>query len=206
MSSPFDSPFRAVVNHLLHNALWARERLRPYAGTSAVEFCVGDMLKLRFGLDDEGYLASPPDEPSRQVALSLPLSTVVRNVLDRSELARDGMSIQGDAEFAEVIGFVFQNLSWDIEEDLSRIFGDQGGQRIANTVQAIGNAHRSMFNRFQTGVAEFLTEEKPLLVHRARATTQQSAARTLRDDAARLEKRIQRLESQLRELERSRKA
>ena len=202
MSSPFDSPFRAVVNHLLHNAPWARQRLRPFAGASTVEFRVGDMLKLSFGLDDEGYLASPPDEPSRQVALSLPLSTVARNVLDRSQLARDGMSIQGDTEFAEAIGFVFQNLSWDAEEDLSRVFGDQGGHRLANTVRAIGNAHRSMFNRFQTGIAEFLTEEKPLLVHRTRATTQQSTARTLRDDAARLEKRIQRLENRLREFDR----
>ena len=203
MNSPFDSPFRAVINHLLHNAPWARRRLSPFAGSSLVACRVGDMFHLSFGLDDAGYLAAPPTEPARQVLLSLPLTTVARNVLDRSEFTRDGLSVQGDAEFAEVIGFVFQNLSWDAEEDLARIFGDQGGHRIANTFRAIGAVHRSIFHRFQTGITEFLTEENPLLVPRSRAASQQAIARALRDDASRLEKRIQRLEKQLHDLPRN---
>ena len=38
--------------------------------------------------------------------------------------------MQGDAEFAQEVSFLARNLTWDVEEDLSRVVGDIAAHRI----------------------------------------------------------------------------
>jgi hypothetical protein len=43
---------------------------------------------------------------------------------DRSASLFSAATISGSADLAETLGFVFRNLRWDIEHDLSRVLGD----------------------------------------------------------------------------------
>ncbi len=105
--------------------------------------------------------------------------------------------LQGNAEFADALGFVFRNLRWDAEEDLSRLVGDVAAHRLSGTVRAIGEAQRRMVEGAAGNLAEYFTEERPILVSRAATSGFEDELRALRDAVARTEKRIDRLASRL---------
>src|SRR2546430_11141006 len=88
---------------------------------------------------------------------------------------------------------LFRSLIWDFEEDLSRVFGGVVAHRLASGGKAVAAWQRDATLRLAESLAEYWTEEQPLL---ARPTDVESFCRnvdTLRDDVARLEKRIERL-------------
>jgi ubiquinone biosynthesis protein UbiJ len=42
------------------------------------------------------------------------------------------MEISGDAEFATQVGWLAENLRWDIEDDLARVIGDVPARQLAS--------------------------------------------------------------------------
>ena len=86
--------------------------------------------------------------------------------------------------------YLFRHLSWDFEEDLSGVFGDIVAHRLASAGKAFVAWQRDAALRLAESLAEYWTEEQPLL---ARPTDVESFCRdvdALRDDVARLEKRV----------------
>ncbi len=51
----------------------------------------------------------------------------------REESAWREIEVGGDTDFAAAINHIARNLRWDVEEDLSRIFGDIAAHRMAET-------------------------------------------------------------------------
>ena len=102
--------------------------------------------------------------------------------------------IEGNAEFADALGFVFRNLRWDLEEDLSRIIGDIAAHRIVSTGVALGEAQKRFALGLTGNAVEYLTEEQPVLVIRPMVQGLDEDMRKLRDAVARLEKRVDKLQ------------
>ncbi len=90
---------------------------------------------------------------------------------------------------------LFRHLAWDIEEDLSRLFPDVVAHRLAEGGRAFAAWQSEAATRLAGNLAEYLTEEQPLLARPADVEKLSREADALREDAARLEKRIERLES-----------
>ena len=75
---------------------------------------------------------------------------------------------------------------WDIEEDLSRLFPDVVAHRLAEGGRAFAAWQREAATRLAENLAEYLTEEQPLVARPADVDKFSRQADALREDAARL--------------------
>ena len=99
------------------------------------------------------------------------------------------------AEFADALGFVFRHLRWDAEEDLARIFGDMLAHRVVEGGRQALDEGRRTLERAGGNLAEYLTEEAPVLVPRTALPEFFHEIVELRDALGRLEKRVGRIEN-----------
>ena len=183
-------PLLAAINHLLGQAAWAREKLVPFAGHAA-------QIKLppfeaAFLIGADGFLAVPAPEADLEVSISLPAATPLLALQGKDAVMR-AARIEGSAEFAETLGFVIRNLRWDAEEDLSRVFGDIAAHRIVAGTREFAGWQQQVAQNFAENLAEYFTEEQPMIARQADIARFSGDIDRLRDDVARLEKRLQRL-------------
>jgi len=116
-------------------------------------------------------------------------------LLGRDATALKQVDVEGSAELAGTVQYLARHLSWDVEEDLSRVFGDVVAHTLVSQSKAFAAWQREAATRLAENLAEYWTEEQPLI---ARASDVEKFCRevdTLRDDLARVEKRIERLSS-----------
>lgn len=180
-----------AINHVLASAAWARERLAPHAGRSAE--LRADPFRLRFAVSADGTLVDSHDEEPPAVTLTLPLATLPQFLGGDADKAMSNVRIDGSADFADALGFVFRNLRWDVEEDLSRLVGDVVAHRLVSGIRSLHEAQLRGLHSLTGNVVEYLAEEQALLVTRTMLQQQEDALRTLRDDIARLGQRLDRL-------------
>ena len=133
-------------------------------------------------------------EDAPEVCLRLAVAELPQLLAGGMESAMRHVRIEGNAEFAEALGFVFRHLRWDAEEDLSRVVGDIAAHRLVDGGRRIATEGRRSLERAGGSVAEYLTEESPVLVPRAALPAFAQEVVALRDAVARLDKRVARLE------------
>lgn len=184
--------FLSATNHLLAQSAWARQRLMPHAGRTAhVDL---SPLRLDFSIAADGHVADwAGGDASPDVRLTLPAAELPSIVTEGIGGLMRHVRIEGNAEFADALGFVFRNLRWDLEEDLSHLVGDIVAHRAVATGKAFGEAQRRVLGNVAGNVAEYLTEERPLLVQRQALAEFARELVDLRDAVSRLDKRIARL-------------
>ncbi|MGB7542742.1 MAG: sterol-binding protein [Burkholderiales bacterium] len=182
----------AGLNHLLAQQRWAAERLAPFAGQS-VEFHCAPFPGLRLRILDTGLVERAKDAAAGALIVKLKPGGLPL-LLARDEAALKQVAIEGSAELASTVQFLFRHLDWDIEEDLSRLVGDVLAHRLATGGRAFAAWQREAATRLAENFAEYWTEEQPLLARPADVAKFRAGVDALRDDAARLEKRIESIE------------
>lgn len=180
----------AGLNHLLAQNSWARERLQAHTGRVA-RLALSPVV-LGLGIDAQGYFVLASSSVF-DAEISVPPGTVplLAQGLDR---VMKQVSVSGNAEFADTLGFTLRHLRWDYEEDLARFTGDILARRLAQTLQHMAVWQASAARGLAESTSEYLTEEQPLLVRTADVEAFANEVDALRDDLARLEKRADRLE------------
>jgi len=121
-------PFSSFVNHLLASGEWARANLTAHAGKVAV-FEIYPM-HIAVVVDAEGRLRPAATSAAPSVTIRLTPATALQFMAER-EAAWRNADIQGDTDFAAALSRIAANIEWDIEEDLSRLFGDIAAHRLA---------------------------------------------------------------------------
>jgi len=96
-------------------------------------------------------------------------------------------------ELAQDISFLARNLTWDVEEDLSRAVGDIAAHRLVAAVRGMREWGRDASLRVAQGAAEYWTEESPLIATRVKVDSFVSEVAELRDAVERLGKRVEKL-------------
>jgi len=181
----------AALNHLLQQQPWAAERLRAFAG-QGVEFRCPPFPDLRLAITDTGLLdRAPAEAPSALVVKLTP--GALPFLFARDETARKQVEIEGSADLASAVDHLFRNLTWDFEEDLSKVFGDIIAHRLASSGRALAAWQRDAALRLAENLVEYWTDEQPLLARPADVENFCRNVDTLRDDVARIEKRIEHL-------------
>jgi ubiquinone biosynthesis protein UbiJ len=132
---------------------------------------------------------APPD-----VTVKLTPGLMLR-LAARDETVWREVEITGDTDFAAAIHHLARNLRWDIEEDLSRVFGDIAAHRMAESGRTLRRWGTQALDNTGRSFAEYWTEEQPLIVGRHDLDQFNRSVDQLRDDAARIEKRIENLSS-----------
>jgi ubiquinone biosynthesis protein UbiJ len=188
----FESPLAAALNHLLQAEPWARERLAPFAGET-LELRAPPLPALRFTVAADGRLA--PGAEGAAPSLTLTFGPRALPALARGEdhFLR-AVDVSGNARFASEVMFLFRNLRWDYEEDLSRLVGDAAAHSAVRAARELAAWQKDAVQRIAEGLMEYAVEEKRLLVPRAELEALAQGAARLRDGLERLEKRLEQLE------------
>lgn len=186
----FDSVFLAALNHLLEGSGWARARLVPFAGRRARI----DMQPFSFGFEValDGQVIPNLDSANAaitDVVIRLPANTpfLLPQGIDR---VMAQASVEGNAEFATELSFVFRNLRWDAEEDLAQLVGDIAAHRIVAGATRVVAWQKQAATHFAQNLGEYLTIEQPVLVPREELITLRDAIARLDADLNRAEKRL----------------
>lgn len=184
-------PAAAVINHLLAQEAWARSTLGAHAGKLA---CIDTgAMQLRLAVTADGYVQPAPAQAQADVTIRIKLSDLPLIAANR-ERAVSYVKLEGDADFANAISQLSQNLRWDAEDDLARVVGDIPATRMVSGARSLFDSLLSSGRKLTENVAEYFLEEQPMLI-RPRALNDFSAdVVRLRDDLERLSKRIEKLE------------
>jgi ubiquinone biosynthesis protein UbiJ len=190
VSSLVPHPAVAAVNHLLRTAPLARERLARHAGRTVVVH-IGP-LSPAFTIQTTGEVTPALRDAPKDLDVRISPFLVPR-LAAREEAAWDAIEMDGDPELAREVAFIARNLTWDFEEDLSRVVGDIAAHRIAGAARAFDGWARDAALRAGQGAAEYWTEESPLIASRVKVEGFVRDVAELRDAVDRLEKRLESL-------------
>lgn len=190
MTEPLPPPVLFALNHVLGQAAWARERLRPFAGRVA-RFELGPFAGA-FCIGEDGSLSAPSADAAPDVSLKLPPNLPLL-LLQGMDAAMRNVRLSGQVDLAEALGFVLRNLRWDAEEDLSRVFGDIAAHQLMRGADQLFGWQRQAVRNAGENLAEYFTEEQPMIATPAALAEFAAEVDRLRDDLARLEKRVVRL-------------
>jgi ubiquinone biosynthesis protein UbiJ len=139
-----------IVNHVLASEPVAMQRLQPHAGRC---------IQLRF----DGWPALLPPLPPTAFRVTpaglvewcedeLPAAPDLRVGIDASNPAlamaqalagtRPKVEVSGDAAFATDLNWLFDNLRWDVQDDLARVVGQAPAREIARVAGGIATGLR----------------------------------------------------------------
>ncbi|HEY4072420.1 MAG TPA: sterol-binding protein [Herbaspirillum sp.] len=203
-------PLCHAINHLLVQEPWAQQTLLAHGGKTAAIDTGALVLRLRVtadgfveagddaGKDAAGEVAKEAtnEAPASDVTIKIKLSDLPLLAVN-AERAFSYVKIEGDADFANAISQVGQNLRWDAAHDLSKVIGEIAAQRLVSTAQSATTAMRSAHRSLTENLAEYFLEEQPMLVRPAAVSEMSGEIGKLRDDIERLAKRIEKLESKV---------
>jgi len=187
-----DPAATAFINHLLRGASWARDELTRFAGRTA-RFENGPFT-LALTVRESGDVATAAADATPDVTIRLTPGLMLR-LAARDETVWREIQVEGDADFAATINHLAHNLRWDVEEDLSRVFGDIAAHRMAQTGRTLGRWAGQALDNTGRAFSEYWTEERPLIAAGRDLDQFNRAVDSLRDDVARLEKRVEILRS-----------
>ena len=184
------NPAARAVNHVLRSAPVALERLRRHAGRT-VGFQVGPFATA-LTIQTTGEVEPAVPGAARDLEIRIPPFLLPRLAANEEAAFRD-IEMKGDMELAQEISYLARNLTWDVEEDLSRVVGDVAAHRVVGTARGAAHWGRDAALRMAQGAAEYWTEESPLIASRVKVEGFVRDVADLRDAVERLEKRIEKL-------------
>ena len=153
--------------------------------------------RLCFEISTEGSLVALTnvDSPSLELEVSSEaLSTLAGASGNLREQAMKSVKISGDADLAQLLGRLAGQIRWEYEEDLARLIGDAPANFAVRQGKKLISAGRSATSDLLANVAEYVGEERKVLLNKRDFMIHKNELSTLRDAVDRIEKRIQLLE------------
>ena len=180
-----------LLNHLLEDEAWARERLVPFAG-KVLELRAALAPTLRLAITADGRVRPAAAEASPALVLALG-PQILPALLQGEDHVMRAIETSGDARLANEVLFLFRHLRWDAEEDFARLVGDVAAHRLVSTLRQVGSWNRQAFDRASANVMEHALEEDRALARRSAFEVHRGDMVRLRDALERLEQRVERL-------------
>jgi ubiquinone biosynthesis accessory factor UbiJ len=182
-------PFSFALNHLLAAEPWARARLAPFAGET-IELRAAPFPALRFVILPGGTLEAGGDDPVLSITLT---PEALLNLGRGPEHFARSLEVAGDPKLAAEVVALARQLRWDVEEDLSKLFGDVVAHRLAQAGRSLAKWHADAARRLIESATDYAVDEKRILMARQEVDDFAGEVARLRDSVERLEKRIERL-------------
>ena len=192
----------AAIENLLNRNLAAspraRELCRGLKGKSMSLVVTGTPWKLAVeSVGDSLKLLSPVPETCQAEVSGRPVNLLAMLGGDPQEVIRRGdVRISGDAEVAQDFRELLSKLRPDVEEELSKLIGDNAAHRGMQLLGGMLGFGRRAASTTVQNVAEYLAHESGDLVPRAEADVFFRGVEQFRDDIARLEARLAALEAE----------
>jgi ubiquinone biosynthesis accessory factor UbiJ len=159
----------SALNHVLRQQAWARDRLRAHVGRT-VRIVVATPLgpvRADARIAEQGTLeVAEIESPTVTLSLTPSIDAVFGLLRDGPRGLTGHLKVEGDVMVAAAVGEIAQQLRWDVEEDLSRVFGDRVAHRMGETAREGARQADDLRGRVETGLRQFLVQEDPQLVGR----------------------------------------
>ena len=181
-------PFAAAFNHVLAQNAWSQAKLVPFAGKLFQLKLLPAVLT--FALDESGLVQEAKGVPA--ATLSATPSSFLRFLTGKPR-DLNLITIEGDIEFGAALREILSQLTWEAEEDLSRLFGDVLAHRIAGLSKSLFTWQAQSLKSFAITSSEYFTEEQPLLAKPRNVAQFALAVRVLQTAVDNLDQRIQKL-------------
>jgi ubiquinone biosynthesis protein UbiJ len=186
----FTRPTLAIINHLLTQSGWAQQRLVNFKNkTVRLNIAPFSFTCL---IEEQGVLDEASTDILADASLSIPPSLIPRLAF-KDKTALSQIESAGDAALIDEIFFLARNLRWDAAEDLSHVTGDIAAERIVQFTLAKHQLVRDTALNLSQALAEYWTEERPLLAKPLQLSDFAKRVSLLHDDLEQLEHRIQQL-------------
>jgi ubiquinone biosynthesis protein UbiJ len=194
--------FSAFVNHLLRQQSWASDRLRAHAG-ERIRIQLPAAFPLPFAskpfltdvnlqVSESGLIAAGSNEVDADLVVTVKPAAMPMFLVHHPDVLKH-VDLSGKASLAAVISDLVTRLQWDVEEDLSRVVGDIAAHRIATAGRDFFAWQRDAAHRTAENVADYLTDENPMLARRTDIDQFARDLQTLAQDLDRIETRIKAL-------------
>jgi len=183
-------PTSAALNHLLEQNSWAMRRLEKFSGKT-VRFDIAP-FSFAYSIQPDGSVLTIDSTESADVICNIAPSLIPRLAL-REEAAYPEVKHDGDTVLFNEIVTLMRELRWDVAEDLSHFTGDIAAERIAQAIESSRHQLHGAVNNLSEAMAEYLIEERPLLVKPQHIAEFRQQVEALRKDAMQLEKKISHL-------------
>lgn len=180
-------PAASALNHLLEQSGWALQRLMPFSGRTA-RFNLPP-FSFACTIQPDGALRPASRDSSADAVCNVAPSLLPRLAL-HDESALELIECSGDAALIDEIFFLARNLRWDAAEDLSRFTGDIAAERIVQLTQAAQKQAGKTFSSLSQALAEYWTEERPLISTPRQLAQFEQGVGNLLDSVEQLESRI----------------
>lgn len=184
----FDTGAVTGLNQLLRREAWALEKLAPFAG-EIVEIQFAPLPPLRLEIVEGGQVRVADAEAPATLTIAAKPGILAALPKGEEHLMR-AVDISGNARLATEILALLRYLRWDVEEDLSRVFGDVLAHRLVGTAREFAAWQAEAGGRLAENIMEYAIEERRFIVSRAEFQEFADGVAKLRDDLARLEQRI----------------
>jgi ubiquinone biosynthesis protein UbiJ len=159
----------SALNHVLRQQAWARDRLRAHSGRTVRIVVASPLGPVRADarIADEGVLeVAEVESPTVTLSLSPSVDALFGLLRDGPRGLTGHLKVEGDVMVAAAVGEIAQHLRWDVEEDLSRVFGDRVAHRMGETAREGVRQADDLRGRVETGLRQVLVQEDPQLVGR----------------------------------------
>ena len=183
------SPFTAAFNHVLAQNAWAQAKLAPFAGM-LFQLRLPPAV-LNFSLDASGLVRQATGGTPDATLVATPTGFLRYLAVEPRD--PNLIVIEGDAEFGAALREILSQLTWEAEEDLSRLFGDVLAHRIAGFAKNWFTWREQSFKNLALGASEYFTEEQPLLAKPRQVAQFAQEVAAVESAVDSLEKRIQKL-------------
>lgn len=195
MNLRFDLPKTALeraINHVLKHEEWALRDLSHHQGR-VIELIL-PIGSMQWQIQDDSFIAFLSEaHPQPDLVLEVDansfsaLSASQGTIKDRAMRA---VKITGDAQLAQLIAKLSNQLRWEYEEDLAKMIGDAPAHFICTQAKRFAQATEKAIVDLQGNMVEYLSEEKKVLLHQRDFVSHKMEIQAVRDAVERLEKRI----------------
>ena len=132
-----------LINHVLSREPAAMERLRPLAGQSLCVTLLGQpawapqLPPLALGVSPAG-LFERLDEPGvAPLRIEIDGSQPLQSALAAFKGERRGITVSGDVAMASAVNWLFENLRWDLGDELARLVGPAPAHMLEQAAQGL---------------------------------------------------------------------
>lgn len=205
---PPPDPIRAALGRALELVLeralaldpGTRAALAPLDGRELALALSAPPIALRLKVEGERLRVGPDRGSEPDLGVRATLGAVLAQLVPGREpgaMPVGQVRISGDAELARRVQHLVQRYDPDIEEALTRVFGDVIGVQVARSARRVLEGLRTTTAGLARDAAEYLTEEGRDLVAKAELETFLDEVDELRDGVERLERKIARVRGRM---------
>ncbi|SFL08416.1 ubiquinone biosynthesis protein UbiJ [Nitrosomonas aestuarii] len=176
------------LNYILRSESWACKRLQPHEG-KIVCIRIPPIAHFKMIVLANGEMQSNMDNLEADTTLSI-LPAILPGLIMHDESAYDGISISGDALFAEDLITVSKYLKPNFEQALSKILGDIPAHRITKAKDSFCQWHIHLVKNLSDALGEYWQEERPIIAKSNAIKDFSRQLNELKHDVNQLEHRI----------------